>query len=74
MNVVCYERVCFERTPYRIAPLTLGTLHCLSVCMVVQLHALSAQQNKHLLSVTARNTSQKMRCCLQNPTIPSLTL
>jgi len=35
---------------YRIAPLTLGTLHYLCVCMVTQLHALSAQQNKHLLS------------------------
>ena len=36
---------------YRIALLTLGTLHCLCVCMVTQLHALRAQQNKHLLGV-----------------------
>ena len=28
-----------------------GTLYCLCVCMVTQLHALSAQQNKHLLSI-----------------------
>jgi len=34
---------------HRIALLTLGTLHCLCVCMVAQLHALRAQQNKHLL-------------------------
>jgi len=36
---------------YRIALLTLGTLRCLYVCMIGQLHALRAQQNKHLLSV-----------------------
>ena len=36
---------------YRIALLTLGTLHCLCVCMVAQLHALRAQQSKYLLSV-----------------------
>jgi len=36
---------------HRIALLTLGTLHCFCVCMVAQLHALRAQQNKHLLSV-----------------------
>jgi len=36
----------------------IGTLHWLCVCIVVQLHALSAQQNKHLLSVelSQRNT------------------
>ena len=33
-----------------IALSTLGTLHCVCVCMVRQLHTLSAQQNKHLLS------------------------
>jgi len=36
---------------YRIALLTLGTLDCSCVCMVAQLHALSVQQSKHLLSV-----------------------
>jgi len=36
---------------YRIAVLTLGTPHSLCVCMVAQLHALSAQQNKRLLNV-----------------------
>jgi len=36
---------------YRIALSTLETLHCLCVCVIAQLHALSAQQNKHLLSV-----------------------
>ena len=36
---------------YRIALSTLGTLHCLCVCMVAQLHAVRAQHNKHLLSV-----------------------
>jgi len=36
---------------YRIVLLTLGKLHCLCVCMVAQLHALSAQQDKNLLSV-----------------------
>jgi len=36
---------------YRIVLLTLGTLNCLRVCMVAQLHALRAQQNKHLLGV-----------------------
>ena len=36
---------------YRIVHLTLGTLHWLLVCMVAQLHALYARQNKHLLSV-----------------------
>jgi len=36
---------------YRIALLTLGTVHWLCVRMVVQLHALSVQQNKQLLSV-----------------------
>ena len=36
---------------YRIILLTLGTLHCLCVCVVAQLHALRAQQSKHLLSV-----------------------
>jgi len=36
---------------YRIAPLTLGTLHWSCAYVVAQLHALSAQQNKHLLSV-----------------------
>jgi len=35
----------------RIALLTLGTLHCLRVCMVEHLHALSVQQNKHLLLI-----------------------
>jgi len=29
----------------------MGTLHCFCVCMVAQLHAFLAQQNKHLLSV-----------------------
>ena len=36
---------------YRIALLPLGALHWLCVCMVAQLHALSAQQSKHLLNV-----------------------
>jgi len=36
---------------YRIALLTLGMLHGLCVCMVVQLYPLRAQQSKHLLSV-----------------------
>jgi len=31
--------------------MAIGTLHWLRVYMVVQLHALSAQHNKHLLSV-----------------------
>jgi len=35
---------------YCIALLTLGMLCCLCVCMVAQLHELSTQQNKHLLS------------------------
>ena len=39
------------RQKYRIPLLTIGTLHCLCVCIVVQLHALRAQQNKHFLSV-----------------------
>jgi len=30
---------------------SIGTLHWLRICMVAQLHALSAQQNKYLLSV-----------------------
>jgi len=36
---------------HRIALLTLGTIHCLCVCMAAQLHALRAQQNKHLFNV-----------------------
>jgi len=36
---------------YRIVLLSLGTPHCLCVYMVAQLNALSAQQNKHFLSV-----------------------
>jgi len=44
----------------RIALLTLGTFHCLWVCMVAQLHELSAQQNKHLLSV---GFSWREHCC-----------
>ena len=36
---------------YGIAPLTLGALHCLCVCMLAQLHVIRAQQNKHLLRV-----------------------
>ena len=36
---------------HRIALLTLGTFHCLYVCMVAQLHRLSAQLSKHLLGV-----------------------
>jgi len=35
----------------RTALLTLGTIHCLRVCMAAQLHALRVQQNKHLFSV-----------------------
>jgi len=34
-----------------MALLMLGMLHCLCVRMVAQLHALSAQQNEHLLRV-----------------------
>ena len=36
---------------YRVALSTLGTLHCLRVCMIAQLHALRAQQSKHLFNV-----------------------
>ena len=48
---------------YRIYLLTLGTLHSLFVCMVAQLHALRAQQNKHLLSVDflRGNTAYEIR-------------
>ena len=46
-----YNILNFMRYIHRTDLLTLGTVHCLCVCMVAQLHALSAQQNKHLLSV-----------------------
>ena len=42
-----FNTVCIYIYIYRIALLALETLHSLSVCMVAQLHALSAQQNKH---------------------------
>jgi len=44
---------------HRTALLTLGTLHWLRSCMVAQLHALRAQQNKHLLNV---EFSQREHC------------
>jgi len=46
-----WVRIFLSHPVYRIAPLTLGTLHWVCICMVGQLHALNAQQNRHLLSV-----------------------
>jgi len=52
---ISFSRTCnilnLIRYIYRIALLTLLTLHCLCFCMVTQLHALRARQRKHLLSV-----------------------